>query len=247
MEPMTRTFDPVSRRILACIATLGVATALASGARANIIYNVTGGALQYERADTADPNFPPGNVGVGPLLADRFLSPVAERLDSVTLNLKLVGPALSGFTVDLWRDSTATPGLPFGPEIQIALVRDSSLTPNLTLYTFTPLGPITLAANTFYDVGIDTGTFANQVTDAAFGNTVDPAVLARPSVVTGAFYFHTVGGIDPNSQGPYDVIVNTTATAPEASTWAMMLLGFAGLGFVGYQRRRTRITPVIAD
>ena len=29
-----------------------------------------------------------------------------------------------------------------------------------------------------------------------------------------------------------------TATAPEPSTWAMMLLGFAGLGFAGYRRSR---------
>jgi len=27
-------------------------------------------------------------------------------------------------------------------------------------------------------------------------------------------------------------------TVPEASTWTMMLLGFAGLGFVGYRQRR---------
>jgi hypothetical protein len=29
-----------------------------------------------------------------------------------------------------------------------------------------------------------------------------------------------------------------TATAPEPSTWAMMLVGFAGLGFVGHRRLR---------
>jgi hypothetical protein len=28
------------------------------------------------------------------------------------------------------------------------------------------------------------------------------------------------------------------ATVPEASTWAMMLIGFAGLGFAGYRQRR---------
>jgi PEP-CTERM motif len=28
-----------------------------------------------------------------------------------------------------------------------------------------------------------------------------------------------------------------TSVVPEPSTWAMMLLGFAGLGFVGYRRR----------
>jgi hypothetical protein len=35
-----------------------------------------------------------------------------------------------------------------------------------------------------------------------------------------------------------------TATAPEASTWAMMVLGFAGLGFAGY--RKARKTGAIA-
>jgi hypothetical protein len=31
----------------------------------------------------------------------------------------------------------------------------------------------------------------------------------------------------------------TTPTVPEPSTWAMMLIGFAGLGFAGYRRART--------
>ena len=31
---------------------------------------------------------------------------------------------------------------------------------------------------------------------------------------------------------------DVTATAPESSTWAMMILGFAGLGFAGYRKSR---------
>jgi hypothetical protein len=31
------------------------------------------------------------------------------------------------------------------------------------------------------------------------------------------------------------------ATVPEPSTWAMMLIGFAGLGFAGYRTRRARV------
>jgi PEP-CTERM motif len=31
---------------------------------------------------------------------------------------------------------------------------------------------------------------------------------------------------------------------PEASTWAMMLVGFAGLGFVSLRARRTAIAAV---
>jgi hypothetical protein len=34
---------------------------------------------------------------------------------------------------------------------------------------------------------------------------------------------------------------------PEPSSWAMMLMGFAGLGYVGYQSRRTRLPPDIAS
>ena len=135
---MTRTFYPGSRAFLAGIVALAAATTFAGGARATVIYDATGGRAPFEGADVADPNAP-GGVGVGPLLADRFLSPFAERLTSVTLNLKLDGRPLDGFTVDLWRDSTTTPGLPIGPEIQIALVSDLSLTSNLKLYTFTPL------------------------------------------------------------------------------------------------------------
>jgi hypothetical protein len=43
---------------------------------------------------------------------------------------------------------------------------------------------------------------------------------------------------DLNTQLP---AINVMSGVPEPSTWAMMLLGFAGLGFVGYQsagRRR---------
>jgi hypothetical protein len=39
-----------------------------------------------------------------------------------------------------------------------------------------------------------------------------------------------------------------SATVPEPSTWAMMLLGFAGLGFAGYRtsRRTAAFTPPAA-
>jgi hypothetical protein len=33
-------------------------------------------------------------------------------------------------------------------------------------------------------------------------------------------------------------LVATASSVPEASTWALLLLGFAGLGFAGYRVRR---------
>jgi hypothetical protein len=46
-------------------------------------------------------------------------------------------------------------------------------------------------------------------------------------------------GTDITHQGPFDAAFSLTGTVvPEPSTWAMMLLGFAGLGFVGYRASR---------
>ncbi len=33
------------------------------------------------------------------------------------------------------------------------------------------------------------------------------------------------------------ITADFTAAVPEASTWAMMILGFAGVGFMAYRRR----------
>ena len=50
---------------------------------------------------------------------------------------------------------------------------------------------------------------------------------------------------DPFTGPYYAVTVSDTApSAPEASTWAMMLIGFAGLGFVATRRRRTPIAAM---
>jgi hypothetical protein len=35
-----------------------------------------------------------------------------------------------------------------------------------------------------------------------------------------------------------DAVVNVGAV-PEPSTWAMMILGFAGIGFIAYRRKQT--------
>jgi hypothetical protein len=46
-------------------------------------------------------------------------------------------------------------------------------------------------------------------------------------------------GTDITNQGPFNAAFTLTGTTvPEPSTWAMMLLGFAGLGFAFRQSRR---------
>ena len=48
------------------------------------------------------------------------------------------------------------------------------------------------------------------------------------------FYSDNTGGFCVTVNGGGGSCVATTI--PEASTWAMMLLGFAGLGFAGYRK-----------
>ncbi len=45
-----------------------------------------------------------------------------------------------------------------------------------------------------------------------------------------------------NAPSALTVTVNTIGSVPEPSAWAMMLLGFAGLGFVSYRQARRRPT-----
>ena len=45
--------------------------------------------------------------------------------------------------------------------------------------------------------------------------------------------------------GAYSILTspgigNSPSAIPEPSTWAMMLLGFAGLGYAGYRKRKTK-------
>jgi hypothetical protein len=75
----------------------------------------------------------------------------------------------------------------------------------------------------------DTGTnyfdlFGAQI----FGNT-----NTAPSFAPGTFLFANV------LNGPLvDTLTISAAAAPEPATWAMMLLGFAGIGFVAFRRKQ---------
>ncbi|MBA2402921.1 MAG: PEP-CTERM sorting domain-containing protein, partial [Bradyrhizobium sp.] len=59
-----------------------------------------------------------------------------------------------------------------------------------------------------------------------------------------SFVFTTTGGSETlsfisNNAGAFGGVVGgvTISAVPEPSTWAMMILGFAGVGFMAYRRR----------
>ena len=48
---------------------------------------------------------------------------------------------------------------------------------------------------------------------------------------------YTLDGTNPNSYNPSVTGELTVTAVPEASTWAMMILGFFGMGFMAYRRK----------
>ena len=104
-----------------------------------------------------------------------------------------------------------------------------------------PGGPILFPfvepyANTF-PLGVTSGTYDTVLTSASFlpdpANGIDTYAEAVSAIETGQTYFniHTV-------EFPGGEIAGQIKVIPEPSTWAMMLLGFGGLAFLGYRQAR---------
>ncbi len=86
------------------------------------------------------------------------------------------------------------------------------------------------------DVLVNGGGIGSVTGTAGVWQTFTSSFVGTGGVVTFAIN-ETLGG---NSGGVFLDNVSVTAV-PEASTWAMMLAGFAGLGFVGYRRQKAAI------
>jgi phospholipase/lecithinase/hemolysin len=113
------------------------------------------------------------------------------------------------------------------------------------------LGSVETGADALNVVALDTYDFlAEAVASPAkygFANVTEPCLLAvacataTPTVQDTYLFWDT---LHPTEGGHLQTAALAYAlVAPEPSTWAMMLLGFAGLGFVGY-RGRNRIAAV---
>ena len=76
-----------------------------------------------------------------------------------------------------------------------------------------------------------TFTNANQL----FTATVNGAVTAQ--YIEYYFGLGAANGAPDGGPGNGAGIVQLTASIPEPSTWAMMLLGFLGVGFLAYRRK----------
>ena len=84
-----------------------------------------------------------------------------------------------------------------------------------------------------------------------YGDAVDDPVGDFPNYVgpgsqSSLFFFDapaaSVFGLDLVDANGNAFRLDLGTPAPEPSTWAMMLLGFAGLGYAGYRRSRRSVS-----
>ncbi len=94
-----------------------------------------------------------------------------------------------------------------------------------------------------FGVGHSTGTFfifvpEGYVTDTALSSTstFDNTTLAMLGLTPGT-YTYTWAPAPGASDG--SLTVDVSSTVPEPSTWALMALGFAGIGLLAYRKRGT--------
>jgi hypothetical protein len=143
-------------------------------------------------------------------------------------------------TLDSWvnASSTAQVGLWDANGNLLASTSVSASGPSIGQWSYTLITPIALTAGDDYYVG-SFGEGAN-FTENVGGLSADPRInylgiatvdsssLAFPSGTTTLFENGFFGG---------NVILGVSAV-PEPSTWAMMLLGFCGVGFMAYRRKQ---------
>jgi hypothetical protein len=151
-------------------------------------------------------------------------------LTSVDLLVLATSPSDGGsFTVSLLNDSSTSPGSPIATDT----FADSLLSTSLSVLA-APFPDISLLANTRYWIELST---SNGSLEWSFTSMNDGIGVANE-------YNFYAGSVSANAAfTPYQMSIGSAA--PEPSTWAMVLVGFAGVGFVGYRASR-RSAPVTA-
>jgi len=137
----------------------------------------------------------------------------------------------------------AEPGSESPPSVTTAassLATNANLANTITLNVYSASGVLleqhtTAAGQTLNQVGGGVGG-----SGIVFGLTpAEQAQLNATMLANAGLEVFTVGATFANAQGGLDAIQAgiLTPAIPEASTWAMMILGFFGIGLVAYRRR----------
>jgi hypothetical protein len=137
--------------------------------------------------------------------------PGASSFDSIDPS----GPIDDAGTFDLTKSGVDT-----AVSATIAVLRPTSFTPGLLeLFSGSPFTGTLLDSAPL--------TFSGSAYTASFSDTLGP----------GTYYAEITGNVNVTRLGVGGTV--TTLAVPELSTWAMLGIGFAGIGLAGLTRRRT--------
>ena len=137
-------------------------------------------------------------------------------------------------SVILYGDTTPVPpgGRPLGADVILSWTVGSG--PSEDTFTETLTSTLSINRTTPDEIGLQlSGTLSD--TSGAFSDS--PVLLALTA--------NQAGGPGETTSASF---TNTSAVSaiPEASTWAMMALGFAALGYVGSRRRKAKLAMLSA-
>jgi hypothetical protein len=185
--------------------------------------------------------------GGTPNLASGQVSAFASTPGAITYDMSSNIPVFGGDPVLLATGTTAGQNAaPFGDTTQYASVGTLVTPATSTLLLSGSNNYVGLywgSVDAYNSLTITDASGDHVVSSATFGSVLTPAIgdqgpggslyinIFTDSAITKLTFF--------SNQKAFEFDNLTVAAVPEASTWAMMILGFLGLGFLGY-RKSTR-------
>jgi hypothetical protein len=241
-DGMLQAFVPESEALVTQIITPGATTAFYSGSGYSVSATAVGSASPTPRLTTEADVAASATLNNVSALSELKLTYYVEIVGppgEVPLGVKTIGMTNSALgSVD---GATSVLDLSFGPSFT-AVSFAGLPTPSLPT-SFDINNTYQIAANTAFTVIESTNSYAQTCPSCAQPNSGMASAYVDP-------YFY----ISPelNNYSEYHIVtslgIGNILPIPEPSKWAMMLLGFGGLGFASYRRTREKNTTVrLAD